>query len=171
MWSLWLHVLPDHTVLQSASDHVDRHSLRLIGERHWTDDLSTVNVTNQISVDRPQPQITSSTHCTHEENMKLLHLFYTNSCTTSPTLAAGLHCNWKLNDKTTIYSWKQPTRITHCGDISCRLTGWHCVHWTLMTCETLYVTQPNTQKTQSSFSHYCDTTKKTLLKWFTTTMM
>ncbi len=43
------------------------------------------------------------------------------------------------------------TRITHCGDISCRLTGWHCVHWTLVTCETLYVTQPNTQNTQRKY--------------------
>lgn len=53
---------PDDAVLQPAGDHVDRHALRLVGEGHRADDLSAVHVSDQIAVDRPQAQVTASTH-------------------------------------------------------------------------------------------------------------
>lgn len=53
---------PDDPVLQPAGDHVDRHALRLVGEGHRADDLSAVDVTNEVSVHRPQAQVAASAH-------------------------------------------------------------------------------------------------------------
>lgn len=53
---------PDDAVLQPAGDHVDRHALRLVGEGHRADDLSAVDVTNEVSVHRPQAQVAASAH-------------------------------------------------------------------------------------------------------------
>lgn len=53
---------PHHAVLQPAGDHVDRHSLRLVGEGHGADDLPAVDVTDQVAVHRPQTQVAASAH-------------------------------------------------------------------------------------------------------------
>ena len=45
---------PDYTVLQPSSDDVDRHALRLVGEGHGANDLSAVDVTDEVAVHRPQ---------------------------------------------------------------------------------------------------------------------
>lgn len=53
---------PDHAVLQPAGDHVDGHSLRLVGEGHGADDLSAVDVADQVAVHSPQTQVAASAH-------------------------------------------------------------------------------------------------------------
>lgn len=56
---------PDDAVLQPAGDDVDGHALRLVGEGHRADDLSAVDVTDQVAVHRPQAQVAASAHCMH----------------------------------------------------------------------------------------------------------
>ena len=63
-------ISPDHAILQPASDDVNRHSLRLVGESHGADDLSAVHVANQVTVHGPQAQVTATTHWGEKQKQK-----------------------------------------------------------------------------------------------------
>lgn len=52
--------LPDDAILQPTSDDVDRNALRLVGESQRTDDLSAVDMPNQVPVHRPQAKVAAS---------------------------------------------------------------------------------------------------------------
>lgn len=53
---------PDDAVLQPTGDDVDGHALGLVGEGHGADDLSAVDVTDQVAVHRPQAQVAATAH-------------------------------------------------------------------------------------------------------------
>ncbi|TNN62686.1 hypothetical protein EYF80_027127 [Liparis tanakae] len=52
-------------VTRPPRDDVDRHALRLVGEGHGADDLSAVDVTDEVAVHRPQAQVAASAHWRH----------------------------------------------------------------------------------------------------------
>lgn len=45
---------PDDSILQPAGDHIYRDAFWLVGEGHRADDLSAVDVSNEVTIHRPQ---------------------------------------------------------------------------------------------------------------------
>lgn len=53
-------LLPHNAVFQSPCNDIDGYSLRLVGESYRTNDLSAVDMSNEVPIHCPESQVTAS---------------------------------------------------------------------------------------------------------------
>lgn len=51
---------PHDSIFESPSNHVDGHTLRLVGESHGANDLPAVHVSHEVPVHGPESEVTAS---------------------------------------------------------------------------------------------------------------